>query len=91
MIDMHMHVGYIYNMRTTITLAASLRQKLVNEAAKRNIKGYSTIIEDALEKYFSQEDSESTDDLKSLRGCMTHEEFLEASKMIEEGRANWKM
>ena len=88
---MHTPVNHIFNMRTTITIPASLIQKLVKEAARRNAKGYSQIIEDALVEYFSKEHSTANEDLKSLRGCMPQDEFTEAAQLLNEGRANWKM
>ena len=35
-------------MRTTIDIPARLRQKLVHAAAEKNLKGFSSIIEEAL-------------------------------------------
>ena len=77
-------------MRTTITIPTSLRQKLINEAVKRNLKGYSLIISEALEEHFER-DKPGADELKFLRGCMSHDEFIVTSQLLEEGRANWKM
>ncbi len=78
-------------MRTTVELPASLRQKLVNEAARRNAKGYSAIIVEALELYFSKRNSEhDLSFIEALRGCMTAEEYTEGVALWKEGRRNWR-
>lgn len=84
--------SYIFHMRTTVELPAFLRQKLVNEAAKRNAKGYSAIIVEALELYF-QENDQSRDNniIKALRGSLNKEQYNEAVAALREGRRNWRM
>lgn len=62
----------------------------MNEAAKRNLKGYSQIISDALEEYFLKNDIDNTDGLRELRGCLTQQEYSEALELLTDGRANWR-
>ena len=79
-------------MRTTVELPASLRQKLVNEAARRNVKGYSAIVVEALELYFQDAVSDRKDILvAALRGSMNSHEYKDAVTTMHEGRANWRM
>ena len=64
---MHVHVIYISNMRTTIELPAALRQKIVTEAARQNLKGFSPIIVKALKEsseILQQHASEISDTLE---------------------------
>jgi len=77
-------------MRTTIDLPVQLRQKLIAEAAARNLKGFSTLIADALEQYFSKEAGERSKVISELRGCISFDEYEEEMKRIEEGRKNWR-
>ncbi len=79
-------------MRTTVELPASVRQKLVNEAARRNAKGYSAIIVEALELFFQNLGSGQDDDLISaLRGSLSNSEYNDAVAAWNEGRSNWRM
>jgi len=78
-------------MRTTIEIPAALRQKLVNEAVNRQMRGYSEIIREALEQYFTREEKNNLSGLRSLRGVISHEEYLDSMEMLAEGRKNWKM
>ena len=78
-------------MRTTVELPASVRQKLVNEAARRNAKGYSAIIVEALELFFQNRGSDQDDDLISaLRGSLSDSEYNDAIAARNEGRSNWR-
>ena len=72
-------------------LPLSLRQKLVNEAAKRNAKGYSAIIVEALELYFNESNQDRDNNIiKALRGSLNKEEYGEAVAALHEGRRNWR-
>jgi len=87
-----MHVLYIYTMRTTIEIPASLRQKLVSEAARQNLKGFSPIIVNALKEYFEHHAlSQTPAGLRALRGCLSEEEYRLSKDLIEAGRGEWKM
>ena len=79
-------------MRTTIEIPASLRQKLVNEAVKKNLKGYSAIIVEALENYFNETGTErGIGLLKQLRGSLSEDEYNQTLQTLQEGRNNWKI
>ena len=77
-------------MRTTIELPAALRRKLVTEAAARNIKGFSTIIAEALEEYFKKTDRKRTAVVAKLKGSLTSEEIRAERQRLAEGRRNWR-
>ena len=78
-------------MRTTIEISEELRRKLATEAAHRNMKGFSRIIEEALEKYFQIEyDQERIKKIHELKGSLSHLNYEEVKKRIEEGRKNWR-
>ncbi len=89
---MHMHVHYICIMRTTIDIPASLRRKLINEAVKKNLKGYSPIIVEALEKHFHETQSKTDiENLRRLRGSLSNYEYNRVVQTWKEGRNNWKI
>ena len=78
-------------MRTTVELPASLRQEVVNAAARRNAKGYSAIIVEALERYFQEEESgREKDVIASLRGSMSDDEYNKAVAARQDGRGEWR-
>ncbi len=77
-------------MRTTIDLPTELRQKLISEAASKNLKGYSNIIIEALNKYFKTESNERIKKIHELKGCLNEDEFKNDMKRVKEGRSNWK-
>ncbi len=79
-------------MRTTVDIPASLRQKLVNEAARRNEKGYSGIVAEALEIYFQERSATDRGHrLHDLRGSLDENEYREAVTVLHDGRGNWKI
>ena len=78
-------------MRTTIDLPPDLRQKLVSEAASRNMKGFSALIVDALKQYFGGTGKERAKAISQLKGCLSKDEYKEEIKRIEKGRKNWRM
>lgn len=78
-------------MRTTIEISDELRRKLATEAAHRNMKGFSKIIEEALEKYFEIEiRKEREKQIQELQGSWSEAEYQEVKKQIQEGRKNWR-
>lgn len=78
------------SMRTTIEIPSDLRQKLLAEAAAKNLKGYSTLIVHALQLYFSKGDKERINTISQLKGCLNKEEYKEEMKRIKKGRNNWR-
>ncbi len=77
-------------MRTTIDLPVELRQKLVAEAAARNLKGFSGLIVEALEQFFSHGTGKRGEVIKELQGCMKQDEYESELQRIQEGRGNWR-
>ena len=54
-VDMHVHACHRRSVRTTIELSDEVRGKLLALAARRGDKGFSKIVEQALERYFEEE------------------------------------
>lgn len=78
-------------MRTTIEIPPHLRQRLVAEAAERNLKGFSPIIVEALNEYFEkQSHQERNGALRELRGSLSEEEYEKALSELEAGRSLWR-
>jgi len=56
-------------MRTTIEISEEMRNRLVALAAKRRLKGFSSLIEEALENYFREMDGRERKREKALALC----------------------
>ena len=52
---MHVHVARYEPMRTTIELTPAQRERLLAAAARRGEKGFSSIVGEALDRYFDEE------------------------------------
>ncbi len=77
-------------MRTTIDVPIHIRQQLSQEASSRNLKGFSKIIVEALEKYFSSKSNDRKSAVARLKGSMTSAEHAKALKDLKEGRSRWR-
>ncbi len=78
-------------MRTTIEVPIHIRQQLSQEASSRNLKGFSKIIIEALEEYFSSKTNDRKSVILRLKGSMSLKEHTKAIKELQEGRAKWRM
>ena len=77
-------------MRTTIDVPIHIRQQLSQEASSRNLKGFSKIIIEALEKYFQSRSNDRKSVIGRLKGSMSSAEYTKAVKDLQEGRAQWR-
>ncbi len=77
-------------MRTTIDLPNDLRQKLISESAARNLRGFSSIIVEALRNYFNLKENGRKKVIQNLKGCLSGEGYLQELKRINDGRKNWR-
>lgn len=50
-LDMHMHAGHSLEMRTTVEITDRQRAKLLQLAAERGVKGFSELVQDAIDAY----------------------------------------
>jgi hypothetical protein len=78
-------------VRTTIDVPITIHQKLSQEASSRNLRGFSKIIIEALEKYFHSKSNDRKSVVERLKGSMSLTEHARALKDIQEGRAKWRM
>lgn len=79
-------------MRTTVEIRDDLRAKLLTLAAERGEKGYSRIVEEALERYLSDENrrEEGLSGLLALRGSLSDEDAQAVRDEIRKLRASWR-
>ena len=79
-------------MRTTVEIPDRLRAALLAISAKRGQRGFSKIIQEALEQYVESIASRDSDlaNLLKLKGTWSDEDAQDARKAIQEVRRNWK-
>ena len=77
-------------MRTTIDVPIHIRQQLSQEASSRNLKGFSKIIIEALEKYFHSKSNNRKTAVARLKGSISSAEHAKAIKELKEGRVLWR-
>lgn len=79
-------------MRTTIEIKDKLRAELLKRAADQGDKGFSHIIEEALEFYFGLEDqtAEARKKVLRLKGSFNQQEADQLRSNIEEIRRQWR-
>ena len=79
-------------MRATIELKPEHRSRLIAIAAKRGEKGFSSVINEAVESYLSEEAERGARRERALRlrGRLKHEEAAELQKNAASLRASWR-
>jgi predicted transcriptional regulator len=80
-------------MRTTIELSDDHRSALHSLAARRGLRGYSKLIQEAIDFYIKEKvkKEDSIKQLLKMKGTWSEEEAKKLRKRIEEIRRNWKM
>ncbi|HAG06569.1 MAG TPA: hypothetical protein DCL13_00140 [Peptococcaceae bacterium] len=81
-------------MRTTVELSNEKRAKLLAIAARRGLRGYSRLIDEALDLYLAREEEKRAGELKellSLAGTLTDAEAAEMEKRIGEAWRKWRL
>ena len=77
-------------MRTTVELPDDLRQRVVSEAAARNLKGYSQVIVDALRDYSDGRKDGRQSVVARVRGSLDAQAAEVEARRLAEVRANWR-
>lgn len=89
---MHVHVYDDSRMRTTIELDDHLRAKLLEAAAKRGEKGFSSIVCEALSEYFDEASrrEERVRDALAVLGSVSDDEADRLDKDFRRLRRSWR-
>ncbi len=77
-------------MRTTVDIPPELRKKLIEEAASRNLRGFSPLIVEALRLYFSRQRRNRHKTIERLLGCLNAEQLEQERARLKEVRDNWR-
>jgi len=80
-------------MRTTIELSDDHRSALHSLAAKRRLRGYSKLVEEAIDLYIKEKaiQENGARHLLKMRGTWSKEEANQVRKRLEEIERNWKI
>lgn len=80
-------------MRTTIELSDDHRSALHSIAARRGLRGYSRLIQEAIDFYIKEKvkKGEGTKEILKMRGTWSKEEAKQFKKRLEEIRRNWRI
>ena len=81
-------------MRTTVEISNDRRAKLLELAARRGEKGFSRIIEEAIDAYFEQLSEEAAEERKrkalAVLGTLSEEGAEAMREAIRDLRRNWQ-
>lgn len=77
-------------MRTTLELRDDQHAALAALASRRGLRGYSALVQEALDMYLREHGSERLTEILGLRGILADEEATEVEHRIAEAWATWK-
>jgi len=88
---MCMHIIFV-SMRTTIEITDEQRSRLLAIAGERGMKGFSSIVREALEEYLSREEERAkrVSEALSVMGSLKDEEAAEMEKVRKDARRKWR-
>jgi len=89
---MHVHAVLALGMRTTVEITDEQRARLLQEAARRGEKGFSSIIQEALEHYFeaAADRQARVDRARQAIGSLNGEEADRLEKEVRSLRRTWR-
>jgi hypothetical protein len=77
-------------MRTTVELRDDQRAALAALASRRGMRGYSGLVQEALDLYLREHSPHRLGEILQLRGILADEEAAEVKHRIAEAWATWK-
>ena len=76
-------------MRTTVEITEKQHRRLMALAADRGIRGFSPLVQEAIERYLADLDSARVDLALALEGVIGDEEAEEVERRITEAWSTW--
>ena len=76
-------------MRTTVEIREEQRIALAAIAAKRGLRGYSELVQEAIDAYLSSTTGDDLDALLTLRGSLGAEQADALERRIAEAWSSW--
>lgn len=76
-------------MRTTVEIRDEQRMALAALAAKRGIRGFSALVQEAIDHYLAEMQADDLDAVLALRGTLKDEDADELRRLIAEAWSTW--
>jgi len=91
-IDMHVRADQISGMRTTIELRDDQRARLLEIAAREGRKGFSHLIQEAVDRFLAEEEGRGEEVAAALEvvGSFTPEDAETLRERTRELREHWR-
>ncbi|ORW02545.1 hypothetical protein [Mycobacterium kyorinense] len=77
-------------MRTTVEITDQQHRALSAIAQRRGVRGFSALVQEALDVYLASLNNEEIDLLLGLEGTLTESEAREVRSRIDDARARWR-
>jgi metal-responsive CopG/Arc/MetJ family transcriptional regulator len=77
-------------MRTTVEITQEQHRALSAIAQRRGVRGFSVLVQEALEGYLANLTTDEVDLLLGLEGVLSESDAREMRSRIEDARAAWR-
>jgi len=77
-------------MRTTVEITEEQHRALSAIAQRRGVRGFSLLVQEALDGYLASLNTDEVDLLLGLEGVLTESDAREMRSRIEDARAAWR-
>lgn len=77
-------------MRTTVEITDAQHHTLSDLAVRRGLRGFSPLVQEAIEQYLDGLGDTDLDAVLSLRGSITDDEAARLRERIEEAWSTWR-
>ncbi|MDQ3659501.1 MAG: hypothetical protein M3454_00265 [Actinomycetota bacterium] len=76
-------------MRTTVEISDQQHRALTELASRRRIRGFSLLVQEAIDLYLAEEGSAAAEAALALEGALSDQEADELERRIEEAWSSW--
>lgn len=77
-------------MRTTVEITDQQHRALSAIAQRRGVRGFSPLVQEALDAYLASLNTDEVDLVLGLEGTLTESEAREVRSRINDARAKWR-
>jgi hypothetical protein len=77
-------------MRTTVEITAEQHRALSAIAQRRGVRGFSVLVQEALDGYLANLNTDEVELLLSLEGVVTESDAREMRSRIKDTRSKWR-
>ncbi|UQX11633.1 hypothetical protein [Candidatus Mycobacterium methanotrophicum] len=77
-------------MRTTVEITDEQHRALSAIAQRRGVRGFSALVQEALDTYLASLNADEVDLLLGLEGTLNDSEAREVQRRINDARARWR-